>query len=63
MKKRKSNGEEIFLSSYDGATAEEIEPGKCRIKMEFSFPKFELSGEINIKDLLEDSEQLNKETK
>lgn len=63
MKKRKSNGEEIFLSSYDGATAEEIKPGKRRIKMEFSFPKFELSGEINIKDLLEDSGQLNKETK
>lgn len=61
MKKRKSNGEEIFISSYDGATAEEVEPGKYRIKMEFSFPKFELSGKIDIKDLLKDSERLKKE--
>lgn len=63
MKKRKPNYEEIFVSSYDGATAEEIQPGKYRIKMEFSFPKFELSGEINIEDLLEGSEQIKKETK
>ena len=61
MKKRKSNGEKIFISSYDGATAEEVEPGKYRIKMEFSFPKFELSGEIGIKDLLKDSELPPKE--
>lgn len=63
MKKRKPNYEEIFVSSYDGATAEEIQPGKYRIKMEFSFPKFELSGEINIEDLLEGSGRLKKETK
>mgnify|MGYP003415096686 CR=1 FL=1 len=61
MKKRKSNGEKIFISSYDGATAEEVEPRKFRIKMEFSFPKYELSGEIGIKDLLKDSERLKKE--
>lgn len=63
MKKRKPNYEEIFVSSYDGATAEEIEPGKYRIKMGFSFPKFELSGKIDIEDLLKDSEQIKKETK
>lgn len=53
MKKRKSNGEKIFISSYDVATAEEVESRKYRTKMEFSYPKFKLSGEIDVKDLLE----------